>query len=124
MPALVVAMLGLAAMFGLILGNLSPNFWLLLPVVLAYAGWHVKQLLSPPWRVLRESPDHLLLLDRKDRIFLVQLEGGCFVSPMFLGFRCRTVADRKCRSVGLFRGQLAEPAFRRLSARLRQGTES
>ncbi len=122
-PAVLVALLTLAAIMAIALSGLSPLYRFLLSLgVLAYAGWHVFRLVVPRWAILKADAEGAMLLNRQGEAYSIRLDTRSFVSPLYLGFSCRSQATGRSVPVGLFRPQLPEEAFRRLSVRLREGS--
>lgn len=123
--ASLAATLGIAAILSVIASGLSPLAkFILVAVVCAYTGWHVHRLFAPPWKTLSLDGDRATVADRKGRRLVIELGDRSFVSPLFLGFTCRSDHKGKAVPVGLFRAQLEHEAFRRLSVMLRQGSDS
>jgi len=122
-PAVLVAMLALAAILAIAVSGLSPLYRFLFSLgVLAYAGWHVFRLVVPRWVILNAEAEEAMLRNRQGETYSIRLDTRAFVSPVYLGFSCRSPATGRCVPVGLFRAQLPDEAFRRLSVRLRQGS--
>ncbi len=122
-PATLVALLAIAGVTGLAVSGLSPAWFIVLSLVFCtYAGWHVHRLLSPCWKRLRTDSEGAVLVDRRGRACSILPDEHSFVSPVFAGFRCRCADSGKYLSAGLFRAQLGDEAFRRLSVLLREGS--
>ena len=124
-PASLVAILGIAAILSVVASGVLPLAkFMLVAVVCAYTAWHVYRLLAPPWKTLCLDDNFAMLADQKGRKLSIQFSSRSFVSPLFLGFTCRSDRKGKTLPVGLFRSQLEHEAFRRLSVMLRQGGNS
>jgi hypothetical protein len=124
-PAILVAILAIAAVLGIIFSGLSPLLRILLSLaVCTYAGWHVHRLAMPRWKVLRTGGDGAALIDRNGAAYPIRIDGRSFVSPLFAGFNCHAPVTDKHISVGLFRVQLGNEAYRQLLVMLRQGSPS
>lgn len=123
--SLIVLLIGVLALGGILLSGLS--VWLkagLSVVVLIYAGWHLYRLARPVWKSLAISTDRAVMRYRTGEIFTITPGNSAFVSPLYIGFRCQSPSSERVFSVGLFRGQVDDEHFRRLSVILRQSDTS
>ena len=77
--------------------------------------------MAVPWRILDPQAEGLVLIDRWGRKHRLVSLGPCFVSPFFIGLRGRG-RDGRFISLGLFRGQISDEGFRRLTVSLRDRT--
>lgn len=119
----VVSIIGVLAVFGLTLSDL--HVWLkagLSIAILVYAVWHLYHLACPAWRELLIGSNSAAIRHRSGETFAILAGRGAFVSPLYIGFRCRHPASGCARSVGIFRGQVDDEAFRRLSVTLKQAS--
>ena len=120
-PLALVSMLALVAIGATLLSGLP--VWLRMGLVLAaivYAGWQIHRLYAPRWRSVWVQQGEAVLRDRSDERFRVLVDHQSFVSPLYLGFDCRKESSARRASVGLFRGQVDDEGFRRLSVLLRE----
>lgn len=116
-----LTLLGLAAAFA----NGLPLI-VQLPIALLVVGLgsrSVFRLLRPVARGLAIDGERIQLRDRSGTRSTGKLSGTPFVSPLYVGFRWRDGKRRVPRALGVFRGQLSEPDFRKLCAMLRQQEE-
>lgn len=122
--ALAVAVVTLLGSLGAFANGL-PAFLqvLVLLLVLGGGGIAIARLLRPPLDGLRidERGVHVRRSGEPSR--LARPVGAPFVSPLYVGFRCRWAGRKLPHSVGVFRGQMSEGDFRRLCAALRQRGE-
>ncbi len=124
-PALLVTVPAVAALPAIAYSSLSPLLRIVLSLVLCvYAGWHVFRLLVPRWKALRIGGNEAELIDRHNEAHSIRIDERSFVSPLFAGFDCCSVTAGQCTSVGLFRVQLGQEAFRLLSVTLRHGSQT
>jgi hypothetical protein len=101
----------------------SVRFVLLLLVLVAGAV-AVGRLLHPRLAGLHVDDRGVRVRKAGEPSRLARVGGTPFVSPLYVGFRLRPAGERFPRSVGVFRGQMAEDDFRRLSVALRQRGEA
>lgn len=116
-----LTLLGLAAAFANGLPLLVQIAIALL--VIGLGSRSVFRLLRPVATGLAIDGERIHLRDRSGERSTGRLVGTPFVSPLYVGFRWRDRKRRLPRALGVFRGQLSEPDFRRLCARLRQRGE-
>lgn len=119
--ALVVAGLTLAGVAAPFATGLSLLIQLPAALVALVVGGHaIMRLVNPDIRSLKIDEARIHIRDRSGSRSSGKLIGSPFVSPLYVGFRWRPAEKRLPHSVGVFRGQMAESDFRRLSALLRQ----
>ncbi len=116
-----LTLLGLAAAFGNGL-PLVVQFPIAL-LVFGLGSRSVFRLLRPVTTSLSTDGEKIHLRDRSGGRSTGRLVGTPFVSPLYVGFRWREAKQSVPRAFGVFRGQLSEPDFRRLCAKLRQRGE-
>lgn len=116
-----LTLLGLAAAFA----NGLP-LALKLPIALLVIGLgsrSVVYLLRPFVTGLAVDGERIRVRDRSGGRSKGKLSGTPFVSPVYVGFRWRDGQRRLPRALGVFRGQLSDPDFRKLCVMLRQQGE-
>ena len=89
-------------------------------VVVIYSGWYLYRLSRPVWQSLAASTDTVVMRHHSGDTFTIASEDGAFVSPLYIGFRCQNQSSDHAYSVGIFRGQVDDETFRRLSVFLRR----
>lgn len=118
--AALVVLLTLLAMAAVL--STGWNVWLktlLAIAALTYAGFEVMRLLRPPWHSIKLADRELIVQSRHGQAFRIELRSSPFLSPLFIGFHARIKGSRRPVRLGLFRGQLDDQDFRRLSVGLR-----
>lgn len=91
----------------------------LMMLVLAYGWFVVKSLLYPRHRRIALEGHELVVKDAFGHARNLGLVERAFVSPLFIGLSARRPGRRGLTTLGIFRGQLDESAYRRLAAWLR-----
>lgn len=86
---------------------------------LVYAAIEVIRLLRPPWHSIQLVDRELTVRNRHGQTFRIELRSSPFLSPLFIGFHAWIKGSRRPVRLGLFRGQLDDQDFRRLSVGLR-----
>ena len=120
---LIILLIGLLAAGGIVLSGLP--LWLKAGTsvaVLIYGAWHLYRQARPVWRSLAVATDRAAIRYRSGEVFTITPGNGSFVSPLYIGFRCRSQSSERTLSVGFFRGQVDEGSFRRLAVFLRQSS--
>jgi hypothetical protein len=91
----------------------------LILLILAYTMVTLKSLYSPRYRRLAVHESGLVVTRADGRSLQLTLIGRAFVSPIYIGLAGRCAGRRGVRTLGLFRGQLEDQAYRQLAAWLR-----
>lgn len=121
MTALVVSGLTLAGASAPFATGLSLLVQIPIALVTLVAGaLAVKRLLNPDIQSLKIDAARIQIRHRSGGRSSGSLIGSPFVSPLYVGLRWRPADSRLPRSIGVFRGQMTGPDFRRLCATLRQ----
>lgn len=98
------------------------NVWLkilLAILALIYAGFEVMRLLRPPWQSIKLADRELFVQSRHGQTCRIELRSSPFLSPIFIGLHGYTQGSPRPVRVGIFRCQLDDQDFRRLSVGLR-----
>lgn len=119
--ALLVTAIALLALLACFANGLQMALqWLIAPAIVFAAAASIRRRLRPGIRSLRIDGDRLLVRDACG-LREVRLGRRAFVSPFFIGIRWQDSGGFPWpRALGIFRDQMADGDFRRLSAALRQ----
>ncbi len=98
--------------------------WALTLPVLAYTGLELRRVLHPRWCSVKIVDQVLLVTDKRGESCQVELRSAPFLSPIYIGINGRFSDSGRVVGIGIFRGQMPNQSYRRLSVGLRGLTRS
>lgn len=123
--ALVISVLTFLGLVAAFLNDLPLILQIPIALFVIGLGAHgIRRLLHPAASGLKVDGRRVRVRYRGGSQSTGSLTGTPFVSPVYVGLRWRPQGKRLPRSLGVFRGQMSEPDFRRLCAALRHQGES